>query len=468
MSEEQKTDYTKIYSNFNLQTHSRWKAKLGAGKYDLSALFIYIIIKNFLKVSSDLIFVIPASLLKGYASTGFRKFEYFIPQNGSFIGSWIPIKVVKIHDLSAFQPFPKRSTKTMIIHLRNGVKTHYPIDYIEWAKCRTITGHTSRNDIKTAFILSTLRCAPLSEDDSSSGLVTAKTDRELRYLQKKFFHKGLYQAYEGSNTEGFNAAFWITNLRSVKNNNDLVGFDNYNNRQKQVVMLAKKYFIEKELIFPLIRATNIKKWQYEIDTYIVYLPKYDEETIINEKKFEKTYPYAYEYLHQLEKKLENRRSYKKKSHNYPFYIFYGKKEMKSTIKVCWTRMSMLSAVVVTEIDHPLLGKKTAIPQETVVFIPVNNLLEAHYLCAILNSDVFSNYIRSFRVSGTKSFASPEIFDKITIPVYDQNQHLHDTLALLSLEAHTRTSNNQDLYPIQVKINALTHKLFKTIIESKNV
>ena len=131
-------------------------------------------------------------------------------------------------------------------------------------------------------------------------------------------------------------------------------------------------------------------------------------------------------------------------------------------------MSILSAVVVTEIDHPLLGKKTAIPQETVVFIPVNNLLEAHYLCAILNSDVFSNYIRSFRVSGTKSFASPEIFDKITIPVYDQNQHLHDTLALLSLEAHTRTSNNQDLYPIQVKINTLTHKLFKTIIESKNV
>lgn len=462
LSDIQKVEYSKIYTHFNLQADLHWDAKLGMGKYDLSAMFIYIVIKNFLKMYGNLLFIVPASLLKGNASAGFRKFEYNNTDNNSPMNSIVPIKLLEIHDLSSFQPFPLTNTKTMILSLKKGLKTKYPLDYTEWYKYGNIDPFCSWNNAKSEFMLTKARCAPILEKNLSSCLLVAKNDENLLYLQKTVFHTGIYRAYEGSNTEGFNAAFWIKNLADIKDNNELLTFENNNSRQKHMVELTKKYSIEKELIYPLIRSNNIRKWHYSLDTYIIYLPKYDEEIIINEEKFEKTYPYAYEYLCQLKKGLENRIGYKKKSHKYPFYIFYGKKEMKCPIKVCWTRMSIVSAVIITEIDHPFLGKKPAIPQETVGFIPIKDLLEAHYLCAVINSELFTKYISSFRISGTKSFASPEIFDKINIPHYDKKQVLHQKLASLSLEAHTLADKNLNTSDIQTKINYLVIELFDTL------
>ena len=140
--------------------------------------------------------------------------------------------------------------------------------------------------------------------------------------------------------------------------------------------------------------------------------------------------------------------------------------MKSNYKVLWNRIGHEITAVVTEpINHSLLGIKAPIPQETIVYIPTLTLEEAHYICAIMNSRLFSKFLSMVQTKGTKGFGTPEILKKFFIPQYDASSQLHRELSTLSMNIHkniyygpNKAKNLEkrleelilELYPVKIK------------------
>ena len=92
--------------------------------------------------------------------------------------------------------------------------------------------------------------------------------------------------------------------------------------------------------------------------------------------------------------------------------------------------SQLSAAVL-----PFEGKKPVLPQNTHAFVSCRIEDEAHYLCAMLNSSLVNFLVRSYSVTGGKSFAPPHIMEYVKIARYDGSNELHAELAELSKTCH---------------------------------
>lgn len=77
--------------------------------------------------------------------------------------------------------------------------------------------------------------------------------------------------------------------------------------------------------------------------------------------------------------------------------------MKSSFKVIWSRMGKkIEACVVTPIKDKFFENKPPIPQETLIYIPTEIENEAHYLCAILNSQLILSIVEKYSTKGVHS------------------------------------------------------------------
>jgi len=95
---------------------------------------------------------------------------------------------------------------------------------------------------------------------------------------------------------------------------------------------------------------------------------------------------------------------------------------------------------------------------TTAFFAVHNRDEAHYLCAILNSDIVDNFIRSFSAAG-RGFGTPSVMKNLAIPCFDDRNEIHDRLAELSEKAHNLVKKGKDVGDIQKEINSVVRKLW---------
>lgn len=118
----------------------------------------------------------------------------------------------------------------------------------------------------------------------------------------------------------------------------------------------------------------------------------------------------------------------------PFYAIYNVGSYTfSPYKVVWAEMagSVAAAVVGTQ-DLPYgLGTRPVVPDHKVYFVACDTEDEAHFLCAMLNSEPVRLFVDSFTVKiqvGT-------LFKHLKLPEYDHNGSIHKALAKLSREAH---------------------------------
>ncbi len=76
-----------------------------------------------------------------------------------------------------------------------------------------------------------------------------------------------------------------------------------------------------------------------------------------------------------------------------------------------------------------------------MFIETESSDEAHYLCAVLNSDETDALVRSYSVAGGKGFGTPGVLDHLPIRKYDPANSAHRALAAQSREKHRLTAEN---------------------------
>ncbi len=147
----------------------------------------------------------------------------------------------------------------------------------------------------------------------------------------------------------------------------------------------------------------------------------------------------------------------------PFYSIYGLGDWDSSYKIIWKGMGFYPHfVVVSSIQDKFIGKKLVLPEHVLYFIPVSNEKEAHYICAILNSNIIKQYLKTLS-SKSKSGLSSEIITKLRLDKFDKKNKLHLKLSKLSQKAHMLAEKNDSYGVSQVEkeIDSSIKKNLKT-------
>jgi hypothetical protein len=109
----------------------------------------------------------------------------------------------------------------------------------------------------------------------------------------------------------------------------------------------------------------------------------------------------------------------------------------------------------------ILGRKMVLPEHVIQFIPASSKIEAHYICAVLNSSVVKANLQTLS-GGGKSGLSKSIISKVRLDKFDPKNRLHVHLAELSIKAHNQaqSGNLQALRKTEKILNKRVDLLYK--------
>ncbi len=295
---------------------------------------------------------------------------------------------------------------------------------------------------------------PVDEKDKTSPWITGKP-KAIKAV-KKILGQSDYVAHEGVNSGGANGVYWVDIIEERPDGLVVVG--NITKGAK-VKVESIQVAIEPDLIYPLLRGGDVKRWQAEPSSYILvtHLPAMKLKAI-HEDEMKTDYPKTYLYLKRFEAVLRKRAAYKRYFRSdAPFYSMFDVGEYTfAPYKVVWTRIGSIGAAVVSSLDG-----KPIIPQETITLVACKTIEEAHYIAGLINSASFQYAVTSYSQAGGKSMGSPHVLQNIRIPKYDSLNEIHQELTVCSQSAHIAKDEGDEasITAIQQHIDELAAQLW---------
>ncbi len=416
-----------LWHQYGLFVHSGMDTILGKSKKDLSTLITYVAADRYLKPGGKLAFLIPQSVWKtSGAAQGFRRFQ--LGKDGQ------PLRLLRVEDLSQLQVFPGATTRTSIFVLQKAQTTRYPVPYIYWQKkigAKGLHCDTSWKQVLHQTRRLHLKATPVDPEDPTSPWLTAQP-KALQAI-KKVLGKSDYRAYEGANSGGANAIYWLEKLAERPDGLWIV---------RNLTEGAKRHVepipveIEPDLLYPLLRRRDIRRWHAHCSAYLLMTQDPQLRRGIDPQQLQTRWPKTWAYLKRHEPILRQRSAFqryftRKKNgtliHTGPFYSMFGVGPYTfAPWKVVWARLG-------NRMEAAALS--TAIPQETITFLPCSTQNEAYYLASLINSTPFQFAAYAYSQAGGKSFGTPSILEKIRLPRFDPHSLPHQHLENLSREAH---------------------------------
>jgi len=449
----------KGYGLFSLKGH---ETRLGQGEKDFSMLFTYAAADRYLKTDGVLGFVITAEVFKSKgAGEGFRRFR---------IGSSGPkLKVLTMEDMVDLKPF-QAANKTSIFVMRKGAATTYPIPVTMW-KRKAGVGRVAPEwplpDVLKNTERQTVEAIPVDPKKAVSSWQTAET-RVLK-LSAKLKGQNPYQARLGARVEPY-GVFWL-HLKEVRPDGLLVITNQHDRGKREIPQVQAA--LESNLIYPAVSGGEIVRFGIKKPFYVLISQDRETRKGYDEDWLSSTLPLTYAYLTQFKDILIKRAAYQKYFHKEikregkvvsrepiaPFYSMYNVSEDSfAKYRVTWKRMaSHMEAVVLSSGKTPF-GMRPIISTDTTSFFAVQDSVEAHYLCAVLNSALVGNYIMSFSSAG-RGFGAPSVTKTLAIPKFRRSNKLHRRLARLSLEAHKLVAKGFEPSEPQAAINEAVKQLW---------
>lgn len=191
------------------------------------------------------------------------------------------------------------------------------------------------------------------------------------------------------------------------------------------------FFFKKELPFksqlfkPLLKSSDIHPFKCTPSYYILF--PYINGDLIDEGTLKNDYAEAYNYLLKHKNKLESRKSrFAKKS----WYTLFGVGNYTfEKYKVIWRGLGAkeLMASVTSDV----------IPNQSMnCYISVSDKNEAYYICGIMNSKLYKDQLSLLNESGVKSFAQPNTINRLYIPLFNQNNSIHNQICSISKTLHS--------------------------------
>jgi methylase of polypeptide subunit release factors len=440
---------------------------LGKVKRDMAMLFVARCLDRFTKDGGKLSFLIPFTAYKTQAGAGFRKFLYK--------GYWLnenensPCKVLKIHDLVTLYPFEGAVNRTSLIVIEKSGKTNFPISCVMWhnPKAKGIDQEAELEEVKKITKRFDMIFLPIEKDRPESPWMQV-TERAYEGIKKVIGNSPWYKAYEGVNT-ALNQVYWIEIISETPEgllitNPPLPG-------QKKAVKTVKKV-VEKELVYPLVRGRDVKRWYIIGDCGWIIVP-HDFRTgkPIQENIMKLNFPRTYSYFSNFEKELENRSIHKLWGKGNPFYSVYDIGDYTFyPYKVVWKYVAgkisgkaEFSTAVLEPVEDKLLGIKTVIPNEKLMLIPFLNRDEAYYVSAILNSSLSQLLVASYVI---ETAISTHILERIKILKFNPNSSSHLKLSELSKKAHeiAKRIYEEGREDLKEELNRVEEEIDKTVAQ----
>ncbi|MFX1253010.1 MAG: class I SAM-dependent DNA methyltransferase [Promethearchaeota archaeon] len=395
--------------------------KLGGARKDLSMLFIYRSIDLYLKEGGKAGFVVPQSLFKSEAASQFRNFY--------LSNCLVPIGVEEVHDLLAMNIFENAKNRTALIFLRKNEVTIYPVKYNVWKKNNFLSNKANiqKGKLFEIFKIHELLAKPI--DNANGAWVTGT--KPLFDLLSRISGPSEYRARAGVYT-GLNGVYWVNLFKTP----EAIYFENFakgkKNYWKTKIKITEK---DLQLVYPLLRGRDIHCWASAPSCHVI-VPHTIETGMqsISEGVLKADYPQIYNFFKEFQSLIEKRPIHKRWGKKQPFYTLYDIGHYTfSPYKVVWRYIaSELKATVISKTHDPILGEKIVIPDIKLMMVPLENELEAHYLCAILNSTVINVIVKCYAI-GTQ--LATHVLKNIKIPKFQLSNLIHKRLALLSIEAH---------------------------------
>jgi len=441
-----------LWFSYGLFPHGGMDTILGKGKKDISMIMTYVAIDKYLKKKGKLGFVITQSVFKTSGSgQGFRKFQ--LPNEEQ-------IQVLFVDDMVELKPFEGVGNRTSLVILQKGRKTNYPVPYNFWVKKAKGTGLKDNMTLEEFTQIATYKkfyAEPVDPNDPTSPWITGR-QKAIKAV-KKILGQSDYVAHEGVNSGGANAVYWVEVVD--KRPDGLVVVSNITEGAKRDVD-AIQAAIEPDLLYPLLRGRDVKRWKAEPSAHILitHLPG-KKLKAIGEDEMKIKYPKTYLYLKRFEAILRERKSrgitdmIKKGA---PFYTMFAVGDYTfAPYKVVWPWISEdIRTAVVSNFEGKLVC-----PEHNTSFVDCDDEKEAYFLCAFLNSTIGNYTIRAFCSGGGGGIASPRVFQNIRIPKFDPKNELHLRLAELSQKAHevAQTEDQSPLKQIEEEIDEVAAQIW---------
>ena len=147
----------------------------------------------------------------------------------------------------------------------------------------------------------------------------------------------------------------------------------------------------------------------------------------------------------------------------PFYSQYNVADYTfARYRVVWKRMANdLIAAVIAQHKTPF-GYKKVIPTDTTALFATESEDEAHYLCAVINSSVVREFIKSYSSAG-RGFGAPSVMKYVGIPKFNAKDKIHKKLAALSATLHEcKAAGNAEGIPgLEQEVDEQVARLFST-------
>ena len=419
-----------LWQEYNLFTLSGSAGRLGGGKKDLSMLFTYSAVDNYLEQGGRLGFVITQSIFKTQgAGDGFRQLRYTPPSSET---TW-HLKPLVVHDLSAMQVFDGATNRTVVFVCEKTSRAFtYPVQYKMWSGPSRLAQDESLAGVCGVTLQRNMGAVPVIATKASSPWLTAPT-QALSGVQKVIGPSD-YKAYAGCCT-WLNGVYWIQVLEK-RPNGELLIENLYNVGKIKVKQIQA--VIEPDLVYPLLRGRDVQCWGAEPSTHIVLTQDPDTRQGIPEDEMKRDLPKTYAYLKRFEEGLRSRSGYRRYfKPSDPFYSMYnvGPYTMAAW-KVLWPEVG--HSVRASVSGPSTVEKKSSLPDHTIVAVPCESERDAHFVAGALNSS--PSYVTA--ASYIVLHPSPHIMQNISVPRFKETDINHARLADLSCQCHAANRENR--------------------------
>lgn len=428
-----------------LFTQQGWRAKVAAGRVDLSAMFVYASQMYFIKeMNCQMIYVLPLSLFKSKsAAEGFRKFK---SQKGIF-------SPINIWDFSHLAIFSGVTNQTIVTFFETGKELVVPINWSIFTpkNKKKIPRNMNVDNFAEYIDTHNILGLPISKNDMCSPWASVTND-QIDIIQK-MEGKSFYRARGGINTGGANTIFW---LKIFHQEDEYYSIQNIGKsiRANSHIVHAK---VEKQLVYKLIRGRDVEQWRYKSDLSIIlpYDPKVDTKNAIPEEQLKEKYPLTYNFLYTFHAQLIQRKEFKRWNEKGPFYELYRIGPYTfSPYKVIWQHtglnMKMKACVLSANEEKIMIDQK-------IIFVPFDSEDEAYYFCAIINSDIVFRFLNAYLMLD----ASTHILEHLAIPKFDSTDIIHLELVKISKICHQLAKNvdEMNIHIYREKIDTLVENIW---------
>jgi len=430
LSKDYREATLELWKDYGLFSLKGYASRLGGGEKDFSMLFTYAAADYYLNKSGKLGFLITQEVYKSKgAGEGFRRFR---------LGDGEPLKVIKAHDLVQVQPFEGAANKTAIILLQVGKTTSYPVSYTLWRRKKgvgKIPTNFNYSEAKPCLESKKLFARPMGKPNG-----TWQTFEKGQEELMKIEGENAYKAHEGAYLIPY-GVFWIKVKQILSNGNLLI--QNLHDAGKWKIQKVEDV-VEPDLVYPTVRGADIDRWNATPGIYVIVSQDPKLRCGYAEEVMKKKWPRTYGYLIKFRQTLLNRAMYKKyhEDSGNPFYSQFNIAEYSfAKYRVIWKHMSNdMFAAVVSYYKTPF-GFKPLISTHTTSLIEIEDENEAHYICAILNSNPVRDFIKSYSSAG-RGFGTPSVLSYVGIIKYDPQNKLHQNLSRLSKALHHCKAENK--------------------------